>query len=36
MEKHKIGIIICDRYHRCGGGKCFKSLKDEEIRKAYN
>ena len=30
MEKHKIGIIICDRYHRCGGGKCFKSLKDRE------
>jgi len=30
MDKHKIGIIICDRYHRCGGGKCFKSLKERE------
>ena len=23
----KIGIIICDRYKTCGGGKCFKALK---------
>lgn len=26
----KIGIIICDRYHNCGGGKCFKSLRNRE------
>jgi predicted metal-binding protein len=30
MTHHKIGIIICDRYHRCGGGKCFKSLRERE------
>jgi len=30
MNNHKIGIIICDRYHRCGGGKCFKSLRERE------
>ena len=22
----KIGIIICGRYHECGGGKCFRAL----------
>jgi predicted metal-binding protein len=22
----KIGIIICDRYGNCGGGKCFRAL----------
>lgn len=26
----KIGIIICDRYRNCGGGKCFRSLKNRE------
>jgi len=26
MEKIKIGIIICDRYRLCAGGKCFRSL----------
>ena len=26
----KIGIIICDRYHNCAGGKCFRSLKERE------
>ena len=26
----KIGIIICDRYRRCAGGKCFRSLKNKE------
>jgi predicted metal-binding protein len=41
MEKLKIGIIICDRYHTCSGGKClhafhnrkgaFKSYADKEI-----
>jgi predicted metal-binding protein len=29
-EKTKIGIIICDRYRRCAGGKCFKSLRNRE------
>ncbi len=40
--KTKIGIIICDRYKTCAGGKCFKALtnrdgafniysKDEEV-----
>jgi predicted metal-binding protein len=24
----KIGIIICDRYRGCAGGKCFRALKD--------
>jgi len=39
----KIGIIICDRYKNCGGGKCFRALqervggfaeypKDEEVQ----
>lgn len=26
----KIGIIICDRYKSCAGGKCFASLKNRE------
>lgn len=26
----KIGIIICDRYRNCAGGKCFKALKNRE------
>ncbi len=26
----KIGIIICDRYHSCAGGKCFRSMKNRE------
>lgn len=30
MEKTKIGIIICDRYRRCAGGKCFRSLRERE------
>jgi predicted metal-binding protein len=30
MEKVKIGIIICDRYHTCAGGKCFRSLQNRE------
>jgi len=24
----KIGVIICDRYKSCAGGKCFKSIKE--------
>jgi len=27
-EKKRIGIIICDRYRRCAGGKCFRSLRE--------
>lgn len=30
MEKIKIGIIICDRYHTCAGGKCFRSVQNRE------
>jgi len=30
MEKIKIGIIICDRYHTCAGGKCFRALQNRE------
>ena len=26
----KIGIIICDRYRCCAGGKCFRALKQRE------
>lgn len=26
----KIGIIICDRYSDCAGGKCFRALKNRE------
>ena len=29
-DKIKIGIIICDRYHTCAGGKCFRSLRERE------
>ncbi len=28
MEKTKIGIIICDRYRTCAGGKCLRSLRE--------
>ncbi len=30
MEKVKIGIIICNRYRTCAGGKCFRSLQNRE------
>lgn len=30
MKKIKIGIIICDRYNSCAGGKCFRSAADRE------
>lgn len=30
MEKIKIGIIICDRYRSCTGGKCFRSVQNRE------
>jgi len=26
----KIGIIICDRYRTCAGGKCFRALRNRE------
>ncbi len=29
-DKTKIGIIICDRYHTCAGGKCLRSLRNRE------
>ena len=29
-NKIKIGIIICDRYRMCAGGKCIRSLKNKE------
>lgn len=30
MEKIKLGIIICHRYHTCAGGKCFRALQNRE------
>ena len=24
----KLGIVICDRYGSCGGGKCFRSVRE--------
>ncbi len=41
MEKIKIGIIICNRYRTCAGGKCLRALiqltlGDEPIRLAYD
>jgi len=27
---NKIGIIICDRYRDCGGGKCFRAINNRE------
>ena len=29
-EKIRIGIIICDRYRTCAGGKCMRSLHNRE------
>ena len=26
----KIGIIICDRYRQCAGGKCFRAIRNRE------
>ena len=28
--KKKIGIIICDRYRRCAGGKCLRAMRNKE------
>ncbi len=30
MKRTKLGIIICNRYRRCAGGKCFRALKERE------
>jgi len=29
-DKTKIGIIICDRYRTCAGGKCLRALRNRE------
>ncbi|MBU0475056.1 MAG: CGGC domain-containing protein [Bacteroidetes bacterium] len=29
-KKTKIGIIICDRYKTCAGGKCFRAMYNRE------
>jgi len=29
-EKIKIGIIICDRYRNCAGGKCLRAMRNKE------
>ena len=29
-NKVNVGIIICDRYRTCAGGKCFRSLHNRE------
>ena len=29
-SKTKIGIVICDRYRRCAGGKCLRSMRNRE------
>ncbi len=29
-NKIKIGIIICDRYCSCAGGKCFRAMQNKE------
>jgi len=30
IDKTRIGIIICDRYRMCAGGKCLRSLHNRE------
>jgi len=30
MESIKVGIIICDRYRSCAGGKCFRAIRNRE------
>jgi predicted metal-binding protein len=30
VDTTRIGIIICDRYRRCAGGKCFRALRNRE------
>jgi predicted metal-binding protein len=29
-SKAKIGIIICHRYRRCAGGKCFRAMRNRQ------
>jgi len=29
-KKVKIGIIICDRYRTCAGGKCLRAMRNKE------
>jgi predicted metal-binding protein len=29
-DRVRLGIVICDRYRRCAGGKCFRSLRNRE------
>ena len=29
-QKRRIGIIICDRYRDCAGGKCFRAVRNRE------
>lgn len=29
-ETVKIGILICDRYRRCAGGKCLRAMRNNE------
>jgi predicted metal-binding protein len=29
-DNTKIGIVICDRYRSCAGGKCFRALANRE------
>ncbi|MEJ2413516.1 MAG: CGGC domain-containing protein [Anaerolineales bacterium] len=29
-KKTRIGIIICDRYRRCAGGKCLLAMREKE------
>jgi predicted metal-binding protein len=29
-KKVKVGIIICDRYRACAGGKCLRSIRNHE------
>lgn len=29
-QRKKLGIIICDRYRTCAGGKCLRSLRNRE------
>jgi predicted metal-binding protein len=30
INKVKIGIIICDRYRTCAGGKCLRAIRNKE------
>ncbi|NCD41778.1 MAG: CGGC domain-containing protein [Bacteroidia bacterium] len=29
-KSKKTGIVICDRYRNCAGGKCFRAMKNNE------